>query len=322
MNEFIDKDPAMAKAMDRTTVESRQLRVYNRLGLGFIVFLVCMLCVPRLVTYVVDNTAPSLLESTFFGIPLNYISMYLIGFPLMLLVLRSMPDHTLTVTETTPRKKISPWTMLALYPVVYAVMGIFAALGAWMEQLIGKSATFTTADIVASNIPQWMIFLSGVIIAPVMEEIIFRRMTYRKAVGYGKATYVMWSALIFGLFHLNFGQSIYTAALGVVLAMVMLRTGSVIYGILLHVALNFTGGIGIGSIIIRSGNETAMSVYGVYSLVLLAVGSIIGIVMLVRLIRSREPKSEAARKRMAFLNPGTLIYSAICIAIIISNFVG
>lgn len=322
MNDFIDKGPAMAEAMERTAGGSRKLRVYNQLGWGFVVFLVCMLGIPSLVGYVVDSTAPHLLDSAFFGMPLNYVAMYLIGFPLMLLIVRRLPDNIPAVTEAKSGKKISPWTILALYPVLYTIIAFFSMLTAWVELLIGTSATVTTADLTASGMPQWALFLCGVIIAPVMEEIIFRGITYRKAAGYGKSAYVMWSALFFGLFHLNFGQSIYTAALGVVLAMVVLRTGSIIYGILLHVAINFTGGVGIGSIIISSGNETALAIYGTYSLVLMAVGLIIGIVMLVRLIRSRssEAKPEIAKTRLAFLNPGTLVYCGLCLAMIISLF--
>ncbi|MDL2318307.1 CPBP family intramembrane metalloprotease, partial [Eubacteriales bacterium OttesenSCG-928-A19] len=273
-----------------------------------------------------NGVNPELLGSPYVSILLNSICMYLIGFPLMLLILRGIPN---TLPSATPvegeSKKLSPLTILALYPVLYAIMVLVSKGGASIEELLGTSASLTANDLPISPLSQWALFIQGVVVAPVMEEIICRRLVYRKASGYGKPAFVIWSAVVFGLFHMNFGQSIYAAILGAIFALIIYKTGSVLYCIVLHVAVNLTGGAGLGNIMLSSGNETAITVYTTCLYALTAVGTVIGIVMLAKAIRSaRRGKSEAPvaaiRIRTAFLNPGSLVYCGICLIIIISLF--
>lgn len=323
MENQINNGPDMQQALDRTAQRQLAGRTYNRLGWSFVVFLAAMLVLPSIVVVAVSIADPNALSHPFFGMPLNYLCMYLIGFPLMLLVLRGLPPAP-AMPPVAPEKKLKPLTLLALYPVTYAITSLVSILTAVVEALLGTAATTTTQDIIDMGAPQWITFVLGVVVAPVMEELVFRRLVYRRAAGYGKGAFMLWSAVVFGLFHLNLGQSAYAAVLGGLFAYVMLRNGSVLYPMILHVALNFTGGIGIGSIILSSGSETAITVYTGYSYALILLGTVIGIVMLVRVLRARRnapPDTGALPKRAAFLNAGSLVYCGICAAIILGLMV-
>lgn len=323
MDDFIQTGPAMDEAMDKSAAARRGIRAYNRLGWAFVIFLSSLLVLGNLVVIILSSVNPDLLSSPFFGMPMNYIFMYFIGFPLMLLLLRKLPDAPARPAEG-DGGKMRPLMMLALYPVLYAIVGIVNMAATGIESLLGTSSTVNVSDIMANSLPQWVTFVLGVIVAPIMEEIVFRRLVHKKASGYGKAAYVLWSAVIFGLFHMNFGQSIYAAGLGAIFALIMIRTGSVLYPAILHVAINLTGGIGLGSIILGSGNETATTIYTVYLFALMALGVVIGIVLLVRMRRTAkadpEPDPAVIKKRAAFLNPGSLVYCLVCLGVIVLGF--
>lgn len=84
----------------------------------------------------------------------------------------------------------------------------------------------------------WMI-LCVCILAPIGEELIFRGLTLRimkKAVPIWVVIIVQ--AFLFGLYHMNLVQGVYAFLLGLLFGYVAYRYGSVVPGILLHMAVN------------------------------------------------------------------------------------
>jgi hypothetical protein len=81
-----------------------------------------------------------------------------------------------------------------------------------------------------------------VIIGPVVEEFIFRRLIIDKIRPYGEMVAVIFSGMAFGAFHGNFSQFFYASAIGMVLAYVYLRTMKLVYPAVLHIAFNFVFG--------------------------------------------------------------------------------
>lgn len=322
MNEKIHTGEQLEQAIGTAELNRKGFQAFNRLGWGLLLFLGAQILLPGAISLLASWLAPDLLNSPFFGIPLVYACMYLIGLPLMMVLLRGIPDHPAGGRESA-KKKLSPGALIALYPISYAVLTVFALLGGLVEQLIGKTGTVTTADLVASDTPQWVFFVAGVIIAPVMEEIVFRYLVYKKVSGYGPGVYIFWSATLFGLFHLNFGQSLYAAALGALFAFIVYKTGSVLYTIILHVLVNLTGGIGLGSIVMRSGSSLALTIYSYYTIALLVAGLVLLIVFLARrffVVKAPAGDAVLPNKKVAFLNPGTLVFCLLCLGLIVLGF--
>jgi len=80
-----------------------------------------------------------------------------------------------------------------------------------------------------------------VVIAPITEEMLFRGLIFREfARRYSMRHAIFGSAALFALFHLNPWQAVVAFPVGVLAAWLVLRTGSIIPGIVLHAALNFT----------------------------------------------------------------------------------
>lgn len=84
-----------------------------------------------------------------------------------------------------------------------------------------------------------MTFISIVIIAPVAEEVMFRGYLFGKLKKVSKAWIaVVVSALLFAIAHFQFNVALDTFALGVVLALLRVTTGSIWASILLHMLKN------------------------------------------------------------------------------------
>lgn len=96
----------------------------------------------------------------------------------------------------------------------------------------------------AENLPALAAdFVLACVIAPVFEELIFRKIIAERLRPFGDMTALLVSGIAFGLFHQNFMQMFYAAALGLLFGYVYFRTGKLWMAILLHSLFNLLGGI-------------------------------------------------------------------------------
>lgn len=124
-------------------------------------------------------------------------------------------------------------TIGATYLFYYITLGL-------MELL--KMGGIETADVVESaisiSIPFYIIAFC--IIAPIFEELIFRKLLLEHLMPFGEIPAICISAVAFGLFHMNLYQLFYTTVMGLIFAWVVMKTGKVRYSIILHAIANFT----------------------------------------------------------------------------------
>ena len=76
------------------------------------------------------------------------------------------------------------------------------------------------------------------VFAPIFEELLFRGVMLSHHMKYGAWSACLITALYFGFFHGNLQQLLYTPVLGVIMAMVVLKTGSLISSIIMHAMVN------------------------------------------------------------------------------------
>lgn len=105
----------------------------------------------------------------------------------------------------------------------------------WMESYAESTSVLSGGNIIM----QWV---SNILIAPVMEEMIFRGFVYTRL----KRGMPIWlaailSAVLFGAMHGNLLWSAYTCLFGVLLVWCFERYGSLAASILLHMAFNTAG---------------------------------------------------------------------------------
>jgi membrane protease YdiL (CAAX protease family) len=109
---------------------------------------------------------------------------------------------------------------------------------------------YTNSGIVTENpvavaidsTPWWLNLITTVILAPILEEILFRKVVCDRLAAIGEGFAVILSAAFFGLFHGNFYQLFYSFLIGAFLAFIYIKTGDIRYTIAYHIGINFFSG--------------------------------------------------------------------------------
>ncbi len=123
----------------------------------------------------------------------------------------------------------------------------------------------------------WLsLLLPVVIVAPIAEEIVFRGLVLRSYLERYSVTKAIWaSAILFAIFHLNPWQGVIALPLGVWYAHMVLRTGTVIPGIISHAMVNFSQSFLIGPLAMLLGySPEDMTTRRHYPALLLLVGAL------------------------------------------------
>lgn len=139
-------------------------------------------------------------------------------------------------------------TSLVYLPFNVLEMLVAGQISAVVKPLQGYAAGGNVVGELMTMSNSWGFIILGVlvigIVAPIVEEIIFRKVLIDNMCKYGIVAAVMLSALLFGLFHGNLSQFFYAWGLGIIFGFVYAYTGKIIYTILLHMAVNlYSSGI-------------------------------------------------------------------------------
>lgn len=172
---------------------------------------------------------------------LSFVPLYLIGVPTFALIVRRIP-----VEFPPERKKMSVGAWFVTLIMCFGVMYIGSYVGnmvmALVNEATGNDAQNTLSELLRQSSPLINLAVT-VLVAPIVEEMIFRRAIINRTLPYGERTSIIFSALMFGLFHGNLYQFFYAFGLGMLLAFIYVRTGRVWYTIPLHMAINLVGGV-------------------------------------------------------------------------------
>jgi len=178
---------------------------------------------------------PYMLTTGWFEWALSFVPLYLIAVPLGYLILKPIP------TLITPQQKLSFGKFLSFLAMSFAVMYLGNLIGIVMNVGIaafkGRDYTNPLEDLLAGSSIYIEIFVV-VLLAPIMEELIFRKLLIDRVRIFGEGTAILVSGLTFGLFHGNLTQFFYAFGLGCMFAYVYLRTGKLHYTMLLHAIIN------------------------------------------------------------------------------------
>lgn len=210
---------------------------YGRVSLALIVYTVVVELMTTLVSlpYYLGNY--SLYYSDWYYYLMDPIIFYPGGIVVFGLMLRKFPLPRIAKQRPEPRQ-IGSGLAVAL-GVLYAASYLTGLL------LSGTDTVDYANDAVAQE-PLFFALLCSVILAPICEELIFRRLLLDRLLFLGDWSAVFLSSLFFGLFHTNLYQFFYAFAVGMVLGYVRIMTGSMRWNILLHMFINLFCGVLIG----------------------------------------------------------------------------
>lgn len=150
--------------------------------------------------------------------------------------------------EVFPIKFFNPLIILPVITFLWAAHNLLQIPAAILDKYLPAPIWFWEMfdKIFEGDFGFWGAFMKVAVVAPIVEELIFRGVIlqgFRRNYTAFKA--VLMSALLFALFHLNPWQFPATFVLGLLLGWIMIRTNSIILSILGHSINNFLVLLGI-----------------------------------------------------------------------------
>ncbi|MBQ5340337.1 MAG: CPBP family intramembrane metalloprotease [Oscillospiraceae bacterium] len=169
----------------------------------------------------------------------HYIPMYLIAFPLYLLISKPLETAKPEKHKMTFFQLFKAFLVSEFVGIAGNFIGMFVNLVLSLLMKKNTSSTMLVDGIFGENA---LLFLFlAVICAPFVEEMLFRKVLIDRIRKYGNGIAILISGIMFGLFHGNFTQVFYASFLGMLFAFIYIRTGKIQYTIGLHMSVNFWG---------------------------------------------------------------------------------
>ncbi len=325
---FLDPKEQPVREVSAVSAEEQKLarKRFSRLGFGCFAILLVSSILQAVLAEVLPDAPWSMWVFTFTPI-------YVVAMPLGVLIFRKVPKMEL------PKVSLKPLQMVKLVFISLFMMYGGNFLATLLMSILAPNPVQSPITDLVTNQPMLLKILVMVILAPCLEEFIFRKQLIDRMHPYGGKLAVVCSALIFGLFHGNLSQFIYTSALGLVLGYIYLKTGKLRYTVVLHMIVNFLGGIvsswfldNLDLEALDDPNRIAEVVespvflgYLVF-LVFILVSVIVGLVFLcrsARKVRFEVAPTELTRGKWktAWVNAGMIVFTLLCGAsILISLF--
>ena len=153
------------------------------------------------------------------------------------LVLRPLPK---------PRIHGKPPKAKDVIVCLIVAMGFLYIASTVTDFLLAGTETVDYANESVAEEPFYMALIFTVIIAPLSEEFLFRKLLLDRLLFLGDWSALLVSALFFGLFHTNLYQFLYATAVGLVMGYVHIMTGKMRWNVGLHMFINLFCGVLIG----------------------------------------------------------------------------
>lgn len=223
------------------TLSRREMRCcFSRFCITMILYLVVMKAVVQGMAYVAVEFLPQYVNSPrwypVMQILINDMGVYIPGLTLVPLLLHRLPRA--------PKMQVNRLSLWELFQGIvftmgaaYIASGITSGIVEWLENFAGAESE-NILDGFTSAMPGWLSFAAIVVVGPILEEVIFRKIMFEPMRALGDIPAVLMTALSFALFHMNLYQMLYAFTAGLIFGSVVLLTGSIRDAILLHMAIN------------------------------------------------------------------------------------
>ena len=309
-----------------------------RLHVGTIAFAITLGMLLTFITQaigavVISVVNPALIENDWFTMAFSVAPIYLIEMPAAYLLL-------LTIPKSAPQKKKT-------HPLMWICFASLCFLAYYLSNFVGQFVNtwiYNFFEIEVRNdigemsyiTPFGANFLFLGILAPVFEELFYRKAIIDRLRRYGDLPAILISGVIFGLIHGNFSQVFYATAIGMVLGYVYLRTGKVLYTMSLHAAFNLINGVYVTEIVRYLGGSSTLAegdivgmimvlAYNALMILSVVIGSVFLLVNLKRFYRSLK-KGEYTLTfdqwmNALLINPGVWAFVAWMALVFISSLV-
>lgn len=214
-------------------------KICSTIGLGLFIMAIINSCSQILILELFKKYSPNTSDIIKILVA-NSIGFYFIGMGTFKFLIRKIP----------PKKSeygiaYDFLDMLELTFLSIMAMYVFNFISSFIIILLGIEVTNPVEILIKESGIENLIalFIVTCILAPIFEEILFRKWILDRLKHIGTKPAVFISAILFGFYHMNFAQGLYAFGIGLILAYATVRTGNIKASITIHMIINFIGGI-------------------------------------------------------------------------------
>ncbi|MFR7895429.1 CPBP family intramembrane metalloprotease [Turicibacter sanguinis] len=296
-------------------IETR--KVFSRLGFALTFSILSVNVVQLIVAGFMSAVDPNLLMTDWANFFLIAVSFYLIGFPLAYCMMKKIP------TDVSQEKKRLTLRQLVEYGLIsYAVMILLNFLTTFLLSFIElfktESIVNPVQQVILTGSP-WLSLLCIVVLSPIIEELLFRKILLDRVRIYGDKVAIIFTAIAFGFYHGNLSQLFYAVGLGIILAYIVLKTNQLKYSIGIHMFVNAMGSLILPMLIGDGSDLLRAQIASVIVVILITFGTILIIKnrKKVELVQGDLTIPESKLMQLVWLNHGVFAYLLFSIALII-----
>lgn len=204
---------------------------------------------------------------------------FILSFLIPIMILKGyidMPKTKKYVKKSSSKKgQIVSYTLMgiaAMYVIGFIVELILEKINV-NPTMIGNALYFDN-----SYLGYILFFIEIAILPAIFEELLFRKVMLNGAKKYGTVFSIIFTAVMFGLIHMNIPQAINAVFIGIVFAYVVIKTGSIIPSMILHFVNNGTQAL----LMINENNEVMTNIISYVYVALAIIGALIFVLKVIK----------------------------------------
>ena len=215
-------------------------RFFSKIGFNYFALGIIVLVLNLFIGLFISIINPNLLSNHTMLSFFSAIWSYLLPLPIFIYIMRK------TEAKTLEKHKMTVKTFVICISITMFLMWIGNIMGVIITSGIGSLIQHEVANPINDVINNSGLVANLIIIttiAPIFEELIFRKLLIDRTIKYGGTISVLLSGLLFAFFHGNLNQFFYAFLLGGFFAIIYIKTGQIKYTIGLHMIINFIGSV-------------------------------------------------------------------------------
>lgn len=291
-------------------------KFFSKIGINYLIFgiitLFSQIIIFNMIGIIDINLFNDINVKTISGSICNYI----IPLPIFIYLMNKLDSVKLS------KENLSIKTLIFYICITFSLMWIGNMVGLTITHALGIVIHNDISNPIQNIIHSTDLMLNLVlisIIGPIFEEILFRKVLIDRTIKYGAKVSIILSAVLFAFFHGNLNQFFYALLIGGFFAYVYVKTGNIIYTIILHLIINLMGSVVTLLIMqnvhaITSGTATTFDV--VIVIIYFALIILIFLIGLIGLINYKKAKFNSSKTQIAlkkplktvFLNLGMILF--------------
>ncbi|MDI9510362.1 MAG: CPBP family intramembrane metalloprotease [Clostridiales bacterium] len=309
---YYDMDPEELKRLEiKRRKDNKRILFYS--GLYLFIMVMAVLFSQIVISLLSEKFFIELYEFDGFNGLLSIVSFVCIGYPIFILLMKKLPN-----SERGEFKKLSLGKFTGFLFISVAAMYTSNFIGSFISTMIsnikGEELSNTLEDFVLNGNMMITMFY-GILIAPIMEELIFRKILLDKLRRFGDKPAILMTGVAFGLFHMNLQQFVYASVLGFLFAYLTIRTNTIRYAVILHMIINSIG-IGVAPYVLMNKNTLGLIMVSLWMILSMTIGIVL-FILNVKKVKLNRPEVPLVKKRDYIFNPGWMLFYIICLGLII-----